>query len=268
MLVKNKEFIEEGIEQLKRLLSPGLSLEQKFLVERELRMLQSARDGEMSSTHFLNFYYQDSPNWAVLHDLNIENNGSSAQFDHILINRQFNLYAIESKNFSYGLKITADGEFLVFDGKRYQHLESPIEQRLQQMEILETALCEKKIMPKRMGIHIKPKINCYILFSPKSEVVRPPKRIFDSSMVIKANILIKNLLKKTKNKSKRRSKKITSLSKKEKKDPLIDFACRVTSLHCSSVCDYHTKFSLEHVQPPQPSEGCPPEHRSAGDYCI
>jgi hypothetical protein len=125
MLIKNKEFIQEEIEQLTGLLSPELSLQQKFLVERELRMLHAARNGEMSSTHFLNFHYQDSPNWAVLHDLSIENNGSSAQFDHILINRQYNIYAIESKNFSYGLKITTDGEFLVFDGKRYQNVDSP-----------------------------------------------------------------------------------------------------------------------------------------------
>ena len=57
MLIKNKEFIEEGIEQLTGLLTPDLSLQQKFLVERELRMLRSARDGELSATHFLNFYF-------------------------------------------------------------------------------------------------------------------------------------------------------------------------------------------------------------------
>jgi hypothetical protein len=267
MLIKNKEFIEEGIEQLTGLLSPELSLQQKFLVERELRMLHSAQNGELSSTHFLNFYYQDSRNWAVLHDFSIENNGSSAQFDHILINRHFNIYAIESKNFSYGLKITADGEFLVYDGKRYQNVESPIEQNQKQIKVLERALSENKIMPKRLGIHIKPKIKYYILVSPQSEVVRPPKRIFDSSMVIKANMLIKALLKKTK-KGKRIANKFISLSKKKKKDPLINLACRLTALHYPLTCDYRIKFSLDNIPPPQPLVVRSPEYSAPSDYCI
>ena len=106
MLIKTKELIEEEIYQLNDLLKQDLSLHQKFLVERELQILQSGLNGELNSTHFLNFYYQDSPDWAVIHDLSIENNGDAAQYDHLLINRRFNVYMIESKNFSYGLKIT------------------------------------------------------------------------------------------------------------------------------------------------------------------
>lgn len=267
MLIKNKEFIEEGIEQLTGLLSQEFSLHQRFLIERELRMLQSAQNGELSSTHFLNFYYQDSRNWVVIHDLSIENNGDAAQFDHILINRRFNFYAIESNNFSYGLKITADGEFLVYDGKRYQNVESPIEQNQKQIKVLEKAITENKLMPKRMGIHIKPKINYYILVSPQSEVVRPPKRIFDSSMVVKADMLLKALLKKTK-RSKRIVNNFRFLPKKAKNDPLINLACRLTSLHQSSQCDYRIKFSLDNIPTPPPLDACSPDYKAPGDYCI
>jgi hypothetical protein len=133
---------------------------------------------------------------------------------------------------------------------------------------LEKAISENKIMPKRMGIHIKPKINYYILFSPNSEVIRPPKRMFDSSVVIKANRLIKALLKKTKKGKQISKKKFLSLSKKEKKDPLIDLACRLTSLHHSSICDYRIKFCLDNIPSLQSLAVCKLENSAVSDFCI
>jgi hypothetical protein len=267
MLIKNKELIEEEIHQLNELLALDLSLKQKFLIERELRILQSAQNGELCSTHFLNFYYQDSRDWAVIHDLYVENNGDAARFDHILINRLFNFYVIESKNFSYGLKIGADGEFLVYDGCRYQTVDSPIEQSQKQMEILKEVLIEHKLLPKRMGVAAKPKIKSYVLLSPLSEVVRPPKTIFDSSMVIKADLLIKALLKKTK-KAKRILNKFIRAPKTSKKDPLVNIAYRLASLHKATISDYRLKFCLDDSPTPPPLDACSWDYQSQSDYCI
>ena len=211
MLIKEKELIEEEIYQLNDLLKLELNLYQKFLIERELQILQSGLNGELNSTHFLNFYYQDNPDWAVIHDLSVENNGDAARIDHILINRRFNFYVIESKNFSYGLKITPDGEFLVHDGHRYQNVDSPIEENQKQKDVLSKVLIGNKILPRRIAMASKPKIESYVLVSPMSEVVRPPKKIFDSSMVVKADLFVKAMLRKTK-KSKRIINKFKYLS--------------------------------------------------------
>jgi hypothetical protein len=267
MLIKDKELIEEEIYLLNDLLKQELSLHQKFLVERELQILQSGLNGELNSTHFLNFYCQDSPDWAVIHDLNIENNGDAARYDHLLINRRFKFYVIESKNFSYGLKITPDGEFLVHDGQHYQNVDSPIEEGQKQIDLLKRVLLENKLLPKRMGITIKPKIQNYILVSPLSEIVRPPKKIFDSSAVMKADLFIKTLLKKTK-KAKRIINKFKKLSEKIKKDPLFIMADKLASLHKTVTRDYRLKFCLDKSPEPPSDPACIPDNQSPGDYSI
>ena len=267
MLIKTKELIEEEIYQLNDLLKQELSLHQKFLVERELQILQSGLNGELNSTHFLNFYYQDDPDWALIHDLSIENNGDAARYDHLLINRRFNVYMIESKNFSYGLKITPEGEFLVHDGHRYQKIDSPIEEGQKQMNVLKQVLIEHKLLPKRMGLSIKPKIQNYILISPLSEIVRPPNKIFDSSMVIKADLFIKALLKNTK-KAKRISRKFRELPENLKKDPLFKMASKLASLHIPVTMDYRLKFCLDNRLEQPSDSACRPNYQSLGDYSI
>jgi hypothetical protein len=112
MLIKEKEIAADDIQQLTDLLSQNLTLQQKFLVERERHLLQAHLKAELSPIHFLNFYYKDSRDWALIHDLRIEENGFSAHFDHILINRRFDIYVIGSQNFYNGLRITPEGDFL------------------------------------------------------------------------------------------------------------------------------------------------------------
>ena len=268
MLIKNKELIEEEIHQLNDLLKRELSLHQKFLIERELQILQSGVNAELNSTHFLNFYYQDSPDWAVIHDLSVENNGDAVRFDHLLINRRFNFYVIESKNFSYKLKITPEGDFLVHDGHRYQNVDSPLEETQKQMDVLKRVLLENKLLPKRVGLAIKPKIQNFILVSPLSEIVRPPKKIFDSSMVIKADLLIKKALLKNTKRTVNIINKFKKLQEKVKKDPLFKMAHQLVSLHKPAIRDYRLKFGLD-KQPEPPSDNVYRSNpQSLGDYSI
>jgi hypothetical protein len=114
MLIKDRDPRNEGIEQLRNLLSLNLNSRKRFLIERELKTLNPGVDGGKSASHFINFYCADSPNWAVIHDLKLEHNGLATHIDHLLINQFLDIYLFESKNYTYSLKITAGGEFLVF----------------------------------------------------------------------------------------------------------------------------------------------------------
>lgn len=267
MLIKKKEFIEENIRELTDLLSQDFSLNQKFLIERELRLLQSLLTGQPNSTHFLEFYYKDNRDWALLHDLKIENNGYAARFDHILINRSFKFFVLESKNFSYGVKITGDGEFLIYDGDRYQLIQSPIDENQKQVQVLESVLHENEIIPKKMGISVKPKIKPYILLSPHSVVDRPPKSDFDSSMVITGDLLIKALKKQTK-KAKGLINRFVGASREIKKDPLMWIACRLSSLHKPIREDYKQKFGLVNTLQPSSTDTPNLDCDSNCDYSI
>jgi hypothetical protein len=99
------------------------------------------------------------------------------------------MYVLESKNFSYKLKITPEGEFQAYYGKEYIGIPSPIEQNKRHIHLLDLFLKYRDILPKRIGISIRPKFKSVILVSPKAIITRPPEKKFDTSSVIKADTL-------------------------------------------------------------------------------
>jgi hypothetical protein len=189
MIIKQRDSKEADIAELKALLALPLQDNKKFLIDRELRLIKSGERGEKDAAYFIDFHFAQSERWAVIHDLRLEHKGRVAQIDHLLINRLFDIYILESKYFSHGVKITETGEFLVQDGIQYMAIESPIEQNKRHRIVLEEVIRNSGIMPRRLGITIRPSLHCYILVSPKSRVVRPARKRFDTSMIIKADSL-------------------------------------------------------------------------------
>jgi len=247
MLIKDRDSNEGAIEQLRELLSLNLSSNKKFLIKRELKNLNPGHDGGRNASHFINFYCGDSRDWAVIHDLKLENNGFSTQIDHLLINQFLDIYLIESKNYAYSLRIKADGEFLVFDGKRYQSIASPIEKNQQRVEVLDQMLTENKLTPKKMGMLRKPLIKPYVLVSSDSNIVRPPVSIYDTRSVITVTNLIAKLLNQA-DRFRRIYQGLKRLPKLIKTDTLAEFASRLLSLHKPNQINYQRLFCPEVVE--------------------
>ena len=189
MIIKKMDSKQEEIAELTALLRGRLMSSQRFLIERELRAIRSGVSGERDSAYYIDFYFGDSKNWAVIHDLRLEHKGKVAQIDHLLINRFFDMYVLESKNYAYKLKITPDGEFQTYYGKEYVGIPSPIEQNKRHIHLLGLFLKHHNILPKRVGISIRPRFKNLILVSPKSVITRPLKKKFDTGSVIKADTL-------------------------------------------------------------------------------
>lgn len=156
MIIKKRDSKQAEIEELTTLLSFPLPENKKFLIERELRFIKSGDRGENDSAYFIDFHFASSKNWAVIHDLRLEYKNQVAQIDHLLINHILNVYVLESKNFSYGIKITDTGEFLVNYKNKYFSIESPIEQNKRHLIVLEQIFNKYDVMPKRLGITILP----------------------------------------------------------------------------------------------------------------
>jgi hypothetical protein len=189
MIIKKMDSKQEEIAELTVLLKGGLISYQRFLIERELKAIRSGVSGEKDSAYYIDFYFKNSRNWAVIHDLRLEHKAQVAQIDHLLIIRFFDMYVLESKNFSYKLKITPEGEFQTYYGKQYIGIPSPIEQNKRHIHLLDLFLKHHDILPKRMGISIRPRFKNIILVSPRSIITRPPEKKFDTSSVIKADTL-------------------------------------------------------------------------------
>ena len=189
MIIKERDSRTNDIRELTRLLSCDITNKQRFLLEREINAIKKGESGENDSAYYINFYYGSSNKWIVIHDLRVEVNGNTAQIDHILINRFFDIYILESKNYKYGIKITENGEFEAYYGKQYIGIPSPIEQNNRHISLISELIKKHELLPKRMSVTIKPRFLNYVLISPNAVIKRPNLNKFDSSHIIKADTL-------------------------------------------------------------------------------
>ena len=241
MLIKSKDGRLEDIQELNRLLSLNITAKQRFLIERELKCLVSGERNEQNSAYYLDFSYKDSLNWALIHDLRIEHRGRVAQIDHLLINRFLDVYVLESKNYYYGIKITEEGEFLVWSGKGYQAIESPFEQNQRHIQALQSSVEDRNLGPKRLGFAIPIIYRNVVLVSPTSKVLKPKAATFDLSTVIKADAFVSVVDKAMEKKSIVEAPKIVS------SDTLRDFSEKVVRLHRPGSFDYAAKFGISNT---------------------
>lgn len=186
MLIKSADDQSAFIAQLEQV-AIGKGADAKRAAE-DLRIRKAGIKGESESAYLIDFHFANARNWAVLHDLRLEHNGRVAQIDHVLINRLLEVYALESKHFRDGLKITEDGEFLRWNGfkKTFEGMSSPIAQNDRHITVLRDVMAELDL-PVRMGMTISPSFVNLVLVAPNARVDRPQN--FDTRHVIKADHL-------------------------------------------------------------------------------
>jgi len=252
MLIKARDNHDADVETLQRLLDRQLTAKQRFLIEREIKCIGSGARGEESSAYYIDFRYKDSTNWAVIHDLRLEHRGFVAQIDHLLINRYLDIYVLESKNYYYGIKITPEGEFLVWNGKTYIAIESPIEQNKRHIDLLDRLLQQTGILPTRLGIPISPSFINYVMVAPNSRVDRPAKAKFDTDVAIKADALVASIDKRIDSTSP--AGVMTSLAKVVSPETLETFARKLVRFHRPSKIDYAGKFGVNVPDVPPETE--------------
>lgn len=252
MLLKQKDNRDADIQELNRLLGSSLTAKQRFMVERELKCLQSGERNEQNSAYYLDFRYKDSKNWAVIHDLRIEHQGRVAQIDHLLINRFLDVFVLESKNYYYGIKVTPEGEFLAWNGKTYQAIESPIEQNNRHIQLLQMAVTDRNFAPRRLGFAIPINYRNIVLLSPTSKIIRPDTAPFDLSAVQKADAFSSFAEKEIDKKTIIEAPKIIG------SDTLQEFGERLVWLHKPGAFDYAAKFGIQATATVQPSPSAAP----------
>jgi Nuclease-related domain len=242
MLIKKSDNRDADVLDLRRLLDCQISAKQRFLIEREIKCIGSGIRGEESSAYYLDFRYKDSPRWAVVHDLRLEHNGFVAQIDHLLINRFLDVYVLESKNYYYGIKISPEGEFLVWNGKAYVGVESPIEQNRRHISLLEKVVSQPGFLPTRLGISMPMAFHNYVLVAPNSRIDRPTNSKFDSSMVIKADALVEAIGKRVDGMGVVES--LASAAKMVSAETLEALACSLANMHKPAKFNYTDKFGV------------------------
>jgi hypothetical protein len=168
--------------------SPLLDARQKKWLREELGRYRKGIQGEKDSAYYLDQYFKGGQNHVILHDLRFVVEGDVAQIDHLIINRGFGCYLIETKNYAGNLTINDHGEFTAeYDDDRFG-IPSPIEQSRRHERILQRLLTTLEIT-NRTGAPL----DCYhvVMLHPKAIIRRPPVKAFDTSNVIKNRALRK-----------------------------------------------------------------------------
>lgn len=243
MIIKNKDDCQDQIDNLSDLLERDFSDEKKSLIERELKCLYSGRKGEDSSSYYLDFDFKRSKNWMVIHDLRIEHDGDVAQIDHLILGRMMDIYVLESKNFNYGVSISDEGDFSYFYRNRPYAIPSPIAQNERHIKLLDTFLAVNGLLPKRLGITLKPKYRNIVLVSPSSRLTKPKKGLYDCSSVMKGDKFLERF-KKDLN-SDNSLDDMISISKIISQDSLRIFSEKLALHHKPIVINYKAKFGLD-----------------------
>jgi len=244
MLIKKSDSKHEEIQELKSLLKCHITTKQRFLIERELKSLKIGVSGESDSAYYIDFYFAHSKNMAVIHDLRIEHENKVAQIDHLLINRFFDIYVIESKSYSYGIKITEEGEFQALNSKRYFGIASPIEQNKRHIYLLKKFFKDHAILPKRLGINIKPRLKSLILISPQSVIRRPTRKKFDTDIIIKADTLVTKIDKEAEKFNPLSD--VASVTKLCSSSTVKETANRLVSYHKPIKINFRAKFGIHY----------------------
>jgi hypothetical protein len=159
------------------------------------------------------------------------------------MNRLFDIYVLESKNYSYKLRITPEGEFQAYYGKEYIGIPSPIEQNKRHIHVLNLFLKHRDMLPKRMGISIRPRFKSLILVSPKSIISRPLEKRFDTSFVIKADAL-RTRIDQEVDKWRNTLPNLATLGKLSSSSTLMQTARILVGFHKPKKTDFKARFGL------------------------
>lgn len=243
MIIKNKDDSQDQIDYLSDLLERDFSDKKKSLIERELKCLYSGKKGEDSSAYYLDFDFKKMKNWVVIHDLRLEHDGDVAQIDHLIIGRMMDVYVLESKNFNYGVSISDEGDFSYFYKNRPFPIPSPIAQNERHIKLLDRFLTDNELLPKRLGITIKPKYRNIILVSPSSRLTKPKKGLYDCSSVMKGDKFLERFKKDLTADSTIES--VVGISKVISQDNLKLFAEKLALHHQPITINYKAKFGLD-----------------------
>lgn len=241
MLIKSADDKASQIAILQNLIShERVPPEKRQLIERELRNLTIGIATERQAAFEIDFYAAPSKNLFVIHDIRLEIGGRVAQIDHLLMNRAFEVFVLETKSFSSGLSINDKGEFSTFYEGKEVGIPSPIEQNARHISVLKDAFKEIGL-PKRLGITLQPSFNSVVLVSPKA-IINRPKLVDPEATIIKLDQFFSWYHKKMDGLT---LKDTVGILKICSSDTVRNLGEQLLSLHKPNRINYIKKFELE-----------------------
>lgn len=234
MLIKTKDSLEPALEALETLLGEqALTKVQQEAIEEEKRNVQAGARGEKQAAYFIDFELKDSRNYGVLHDLRLEHNERVAQIDHLIIGRCLDIILIESKNIGTAIRTNTEGEFEVRTRYGWKGMSSPVEQSKRHARVLGDLLANLDLLPRRLGLQLRPTFHHWVLVPPECNVTRKPK----DATIIKMDLFESHMEKWIKSGS-------LNLLKACSSETVMDLARTLAQHHRPITIDFAAKFGV------------------------
>lgn len=249
MIIKPRVGRREELDELRRLLELAQGQPKADVVRRFRRMIAAGEEAERQTAFRLNDAFAESHDFAVIHDLRVVGSGNRvAQMDHLVIHRSMTLFVIETKSARATVRILANGEFEreEDDGSRTGN-KSPLQQVERQSRILKTLLPET-MFGRKLGCE------SIVAYGEQTVIERPESALFDTSCVVKNDMLVDWLHEVLKKKQ--------ALIGHEREWPspaaLRDFAKEVAMKHVPAPrADYAQRFGVDEERRPAAAQSDP-----------
>jgi len=168
MILKHIDDKSKQILTLKKLYSKSTSEAQKKLIKSDLSRVSNGDKAEKDNAYYLDFAFDKSKNIILLHDVRLEHNDRTAQFDHILISR-FGIELLETKSSQGSITINNDGS-MTYKSKSTNTLPNPLEQSYRHAEVLKDFINNSELLSKRIAIFGGIDISSKVLIHPETTI--------------------------------------------------------------------------------------------------
>ncbi|GAB2944289.1 nuclease-related domain-containing protein [Aquaspirillum soli] len=175
MLAKKPDALDAPLAALQSL-RQGAQPDDLPFIDIGLRDYVGCAKASMAVVKMLEADFTRGSNWLVLHDLTLRVGEHYARIDHLLINRNFDVFILDSALGSSLIKVDGKGAFSrQCPGQtRFVAIDSPLDQMARRMALL-NALLPRLLAAVKPGpdSQLRPNVMGFFLLSPGISVVRP-----------------------------------------------------------------------------------------------
>jgi hypothetical protein len=244
MIIKNMDEFAAELATIERLLLSDPTPEVATALQQDRSTILGSLQHKRDAAYHLDFYFTDTPDWVVIHDLRLEMGDTTAMFDHLLISRGLDIYVIESKYYNNSVRISEDGEFGYYVDNHPVVAPSPAERNRKNIEFLNNYLLKNGLLPTRFGLAIKPNFHNIVLVSPTSSVQLPRRDVDLGYEVVRSDYFLERFSPKLP--SGTRPHDFVALARHIPTENLITMGNKLARRHMPRRIDLSRQYGVEH----------------------
>ncbi len=243
MIIKNMDEYAAELATIERLLLSDPSEIIAQSLQRDKSTILSNLQHKRDAAYHLDFYFSDTPDWVVFHDLRLEMGDVTASFDHLLIGREMDIYVIDTRYYNARLRINEEKEFSYYIDNRPVSTDSPAERNQQRIDFLANYLVGNGLLPTRFGLVIRPSFHNIVLVSPGSSVYLPRGNMKLDCKVARSDHFLEKF-----SKTIPRSDAVhdfVALARQVSSENLSDMAAKLARRHIPRRMDFSRRYGLQ-----------------------